>query len=121
MLRVVHRSQSAVSMQMKTRKSIGHPLFEKIGRGVQLTRNGETLLTYARRILKLHEEAVVTLRQPDMVGSVRIGIPDDYVAAFLPGILTAFASAFPMVEVEVICEPGESLLESQAKEKSTWL
>jgi DNA-binding transcriptional LysR family regulator len=86
---VVHRSQSAVSMQMKKlEESVGHPLFEKIGRGVQLTRNGETLLNYARRILKLHEEAVVTLRQPDMVGSVRIGIPDDYVAAYLPGILT---------------------------------
>ena len=113
---VVHRSQSAVSMQMKRlEESVGHPLFEKIGRGVQLTRNGETLLNYARRILKLHEEAVVTLRQPDMVGSVRIGIPDDYVAAYLPGILTGFASAYPMVQVEVICEPSESLAQSTRK------
>ena len=110
---IVHRSQSAVSMQMKKlEESIGNALFEKLGRGVQLTRDGEILLSYARRILKLHEEAVVTLRRPDMVGSVRIGIPDDYVAAYLPGILTAFASAFPMVEVEVICEPSESLLAS---------
>ena len=110
---VVHRSQSTVSMQMKKlEESLGHPLFEKIGRGVQLTRDGEVLLNYARRILKLHEEAVVTLRRPDMVGSVRIGIPDDYVAAFLPGILTSFASAYPMVQVEVICEPSESLAQS---------
>ncbi len=113
---VVHRSQSAVSMQMKKlEESVGHPLFEKIGRGVQLTRDGETLLNYARRILALHEEAVVTLRRPDMVGSVRIGIPDDYVAAYLPGILTNFASAYPMVQVEVICEPSESLVQSTAK------
>lgn len=110
---VVHRSQSAVSMQMKKlEQSVGHPLFEKIGRGVQLTRDGEILLNYARRILKLHEEAVVTLRRPDLVGSVRIGIPDDYVAAYLPGILTSFASAYPMVQVEVICEPSESLAQS---------
>lgn len=113
---IVHRSQSAVSMQMKKlEESIGHPLFEKSGRGVQLTWNGETLLAYARRILKLHEEAVVTLRRPDMVGSVRIGIPDDYVAAYLPGILTSFASTFPLVQVEVICEPSEYLMDSTGK------
>jgi len=113
---IVHRSQSAVSMQMKKlEESVGQPLFEKIGRGVQLTRDGEILLSYARRILKLHEEAVVTLRRPDMVGSVRIGIPDDYVAAYLPGILTSYASAFPMVQIEVICEPSEYLMDATSK------
>ncbi|MCB1760797.1 MAG: LysR family transcriptional regulator [Gammaproteobacteria bacterium] len=108
---VVHRSQSAVSMQMKKLEEIlGQSLFEKSGRGVSLTRDGEILLNYARRILKLHEEAVVTLRRPDIVGAVRIGIPDDYVAAYLPGILTSFASAYPLVQVEVVCEPSEYLL-----------
>ncbi|MCB1903848.1 MAG: LysR family transcriptional regulator [Gammaproteobacteria bacterium] len=115
---IVHRSQSAVSMQMKKlEERIGHPLFEKSGRGVQLTWDGEILLAYARRILKLHEEAVVTLRRPDMVGSVRIGIPDDYVAAYLPGILVSFASTFPLVQVEVICEPSEYLMETINKGK----
>lgn len=115
---VVHRSQSAVSMQMKRlEESIDHPLFEKIGRGLNLTRDGEVLLNYARRILKLHEEAVVTLRRPDVSGSVRMGIPDDYVAAYLPEILTRFANAYPLVQVEVICEPSESLTESSRKGK----
>ena len=115
---MVHRSQSAVSMQMKRlEESVGQPLFEKAGRGMRLTRDGEILLNYARRILKLHDEAVMTLRRPDMVGSVRIGIPDDYVAAYLPGILTSFASAYPMVQVEVICEPSEYLMASTQKGK----
>ncbi len=107
---VVHRSQSAVSMQMKKLEiTVGNQLFEKVGRGLVLTAEGETLLNYARRILKLHEEALSTLRQPDMTGSVRIGIPDDYVSAFIPRILTQFARSYPLIQVEVICETSEQL------------
>ena len=32
-----------------------------------------------------------------MVGSVRIGTPDDYVMRFLPGILSRFAQSFPLM------------------------
>ncbi len=110
---MVHRSQSAVSMQMKKlEEMVGRPLFEKVGRGMVLTPDGEVLLNYARRILRLHEEAVSTLQQPDMVGSVRIGIPDDYVAAFIPRIMARFAKAYPMVQVEVICNGSEHLTKS---------
>lgn len=110
---LVHRTQSAVSMQMKRlEESVGKPLFERDGRSVVLTVEGETLLGYARRILKLHAEVLATLTQPDMVGAVRIGTPDDYVARFLPGILTRFAHAYPQVQVEVRCEPSFVLNEA---------
>lgn len=110
---LVHRTQSAVSMQMKRLEdSLGKPLFERDGRSVVLTVEGETLLGYARRILKLHEEVFATLTQPDMVGAVRIGTPDDYVARFLPGILTRFAQAYPQVQVEVRCESSYMLNEA---------
>lgn len=66
---------------------------------------------FARRILKLHGEVMTTLRQPHMVGAVRIGTPDDYVMRFLPGILARFAQAFPLVQVEVHCEPSSQLLQ----------
>ena len=45
---------------------------------------------------------MTTLRQPHMVGAVRIGTPDDYVMRFLPGILARFAQAYPLVQVEVL-------------------
>jgi DNA-binding transcriptional LysR family regulator len=95
---LVHRTQSAVSMQVKRlEEALGKPVFQRQGRTVALTAEGEALLGYARRILKLHEEAVATLTRPDLVGTVRIGIPDDYVMRFLPGILTRFAQAYPRV------------------------
>ncbi len=106
----VHRTQSAVSMQIKRlEETLGKPVFQRQGRTVALTAEGETLLGYARRILKLHEEAVATLTRPDLVGTVRIGIPDDYVMRFLPGILTRFAQAYPRVQVDVQCEPSHKL------------
>ncbi|GLK88945.1 LysR family transcriptional regulator [Pseudomonas turukhanskensis] len=111
----VNRTQSAVSMQMKRLEEdvVQRALFERDGRQVRLTAEGQVLLGYARRILKLHGEVINTLREPHMVGSVRIGTPDDYVMRFLPGILSRFAQAYPMVQVEVHCESSAQLLQRQ--------
>lgn len=109
----VNRTQSAISMQMKRLEDdvLERRLFERDGRQVRLTAEGQVLLGYARRILKLHGEVMNTLREPHMVGSVRIGTPDDYVMRFLPGILSRFAQSYPMVQVEVHCDPSAKLLQ----------
>ena len=71
----VNRTQSAVSMQMKRLEEdvLQCPLFQREGRNVVLTAEGQVLLGYARRILKLHSEVFNTLRQPQMVGMIKIG------------------------------------------------
>lgn len=111
----VNRTQSAVSMQMKRLEEdvLQRTVFERDGRQVRLTPEGQVLLGYARRILKLHGEVLNTLREPHMIGAVRIGTPDDYVMRFLPGILSRFAQSFPLVQVEVHCEPSYQLLQRQ--------
>ena len=111
----VNRTQSAVSMQMKRLEEdvLQRALFERDGRQVRLTAEGQVLLGYARRILKLQGELLSTLREPHMVGAVRIGTPDDYVMRFLPGILSRFAQSHPLVQVEVHCEPSAQLLQRQ--------
>lgn len=113
---VVHRTQSAISMQVKRLEdSIGQPLFERIGRSFKLTTEGEVLVPYARRLLKLHEDAVAAMIKPDIAGAVRIGIIDDYALRFLPDILSRFASAYPKVQVTVRCEPTSLLVPALAK------
>ncbi|WP_417787268.1 LysR family transcriptional regulator [Stutzerimonas xanthomarina] len=116
----VNRTQSAISMQMKRLEEdvLQRSVFERDGRQVKLTAEGQILLGYARRILKLHGEVLTTLREPHMVGSVRIGTPDDYVMRFLPGILSRFAQAYPLVQVEVHCEPSYQLLHRRDLELS---
>jgi DNA-binding transcriptional LysR family regulator len=111
----LNRTQSAVSMQMKRLEDdvVQRALFQRDGRQLRLTAEGQVLLGYARRILNLHSEVLSTLREPHMVGSVRIGTPDDYVMRFLPGILSRFAQSYPLVQVEVHCESSAQLLQRQ--------
>ena len=107
---VVHRTQSAVSMQVKRLEELlEKTLFIRDSRHSSLTADGLTLLSYARRILKLNEEAVSLLTRPELSGWVRIGLPDDYATRFLPEILAGFSRTHPRVQVEVICEPSTQL------------
>lgn len=109
---VVHKTQSAVSMQMKRlEERIGKPIFARDGRQSRLTEDGERLLDYARRIVKLSSEAVLALADADLAGHVRLGVPDDYADRYLPEILARFARSNPRVEVTVICEPTPCLAE----------
>ena len=101
----VHRTQSAVSMQIKRlEETVGKSLFERAGRRSELTREGLALVDYARRILRLHDEALIAISRPDVVGVVRLGVPDDYMSGFLPDVLSHFAETYPQVEVELRCE-----------------
>lgn len=101
----VHRTQSAVSMQMKRLEAtVGKPLLERDRRQIRLTREGDALVAYARRILSLHDEALAAVSRPELRGLVRLGTPDDYAAGFLPRVLSDFAETHPNVEVELRCE-----------------
>lgn len=107
---VVHRSQSAVSMQIKTLESaLGKPLFVRRPRGVTLTQDGEVLLTYARRMLTLRDEAWAAVVRPDVTGRVVIGVPDDYASSLLPSILKKFSATYPKVEIQVVGLPSLAL------------
>ena len=109
----VHRTQSAVSMQMKRLEEIiEQPLFEKHGRRSVLTMHGQNLLLYARRILSLQSEALATFRSPEIHGEVRLGVCDDYVMSFMPSILAGFAKSFPGVHIRLDSQPSNKLIES---------
>ena len=109
---VVHKTQSAVSMQMRRlEERIGKPIFVRDGRVSKLTEDGERLLGYARRMVRLSEETISAFDDAELSGSVRLGTPDDYADRFLPEILARFARSNPRVEVSVICEPSLSLMD----------
>lgn len=106
----VNKTQSAVSMHVrKLEEQLGVALFQKNGRGVRLTDEGDRLVDFAREILRIEASALLQIGQKGLAGRVRLGIPDDYAEPFLPGILEGFASRHPLVEVSVICEGSISL------------
>jgi DNA-binding transcriptional LysR family regulator len=109
---IVHKTQSAVSMQMKRlEERLGRPIFVRDGRMSRLTEDGERLLDYARRILRLNLECVATFGDAELTGRVRLGVPDDYADRYLPEILARFAQSNPRAEVTVVCEPTPMLLD----------
>ena len=109
---VVHKTQSAVSMQVKKlEETVGRTLFEREGRASRLTEEGERLLDYARRIVRLSGEALASFAEAELAGRVRLGLPDDYAERYLPEILGRFSRSNPRVEVTVVCEPTPMLTE----------
>lgn len=106
----IYKTQSAVSMQMKRlEESVGRALFVKEGRRNILTREGERLLDYAARLVRLNEEAVQAFSAPSLTGHVRLGIPDDYADRFLPPVLARFSRSHPGIELDVLCAPSAQL------------
>lgn len=107
----VGRSQSAVSMQMqRLEQELGRPLLTRMPRTVVPNAAGDDLLIYARRLLKLSDEARASVSRPDEAGTVRLGVPDDYAAFLLPPVLARFAEDYPRVNVELVCEPSRLLV-----------
>lgn len=98
----IFRTTSAVSMQIKRLETtLGCTLFVREARRITLTSDGERLLSYARRLLKLNEEAVSAFVTPRLNGQVRFGTPADIGTHILPGLLSLFARTHPGVEVNV--------------------
>ncbi|WP_341644651.1 LysR family transcriptional regulator [Thauera sp. SDU_THAU2] len=107
----LHRSQSAVSMQLKKLEAaVGRQLLVRGPRQHQLTPDGQVLLGYARRILDLHAEAQTAFHGEELAGRVRLGVPDDYAATYLTPVLKRFAPRHGNVEIELDCEQSTSLI-----------
>ena len=104
----VHRTQSTVSQQIKRlEEDVGQPLLIRSGKDVTPTEAGERLLTYARRLLSLAEEARDVLSRPGSEGAIRIGITEDFAAYRLTRLLATFARSHPKLRLDV--RSGQSL------------
>lgn len=100
-------TQSAISLKIKRLEElVGRRLLERSSRSVALTRDGETLLAYARRILALNDEAVRRMVAPAVAGRLRLGVADHFVPRNLAPLLARFARTYPEVRLEV--EVGRS-------------
>ena len=107
------RTQSAVTQQMqRLEEQIGHPLFEKRGRQKRLTDHGERLLTYARHLLAINDEAMRNLQQGQLEGMLRIGAPHDVAGTMLPPLLSEVARSSPMVQLDIHVGRSPFLMES---------
>lgn len=89
-------TQSALSLQIKRLEElVQQALFTREGRRLALTPAGEVLLDYARRVLALHDEAVVAVNSGHFSGPVRVGMVQDFAETLLSGLLARFSALHP--------------------------
>lgn len=106
------RTQSTISLQVKRLEDqLGRSLFDRSPKSLALTPEGERLLGPARELLRLNDVTIAQLTEPEFSGVVRLGVPEDFATAHMPQVLSAFADAHPLVNLEVTCDLTLNLLE----------
>src|SRR6476619_3939794 len=105
------RTQPAITLQMQRLEELtGKALFKEDSRRPVVTDEGDMVLSYAKSILKLHDELLSRLSSPDIEGHVILGTPDLYAAYLLPSVLALFRQSFPRIQVELRCSLSTPLV-----------
>ncbi len=98
----LYLSQPGVSLQVKAlEKSIGLPLFEKVGRTLHLTEAGRELLSYSERIFGLLEETRLVMEElgGGRRGTVKVAASTTAGIYIVPPALGAFHRIYPDVKL----------------------
>ena len=109
-------TQSAVSMQLKRLETaFDQPLMQRQGRGVCLTSEGEQLLSYGRRMVKLNDETWHRMMHEAFESRVSFGVPEDIVRPYVTGMLRDFVGAFPRARINMTSSISRLLLQQFAE------
>ncbi len=109
--KVLHRTQPAISLQMKRlEEMVGEKLLVHEEGTVNLTSHGMVLAGFARQILRLNDEALVRFRKTNVRGPLRVGLPTDYALAHLQSAVTEFGQQHKAVALSIHCDISRNLL-----------
>ncbi|WP_043315478.1 LysR family transcriptional regulator [Microbulbifer sp. HZ11] len=100
----LHLTQPAVSKRLASLEAqLGAPLFDRIGRKLQLTNAGRALLPRARHILNEVSDAEHELRSlgETIGGSLRIATSHHVGLHHLPPVLREFSNLYPDVSLDI--------------------
>jgi LysR family transcriptional regulator, cyn operon transcriptional activator len=108
----LHLSQPAVSQRISGLEvSLGVQLFERVGRGLRLTTDGEDLLRRSRRVLDEANgltERARALKSGD-AGMLKIGATPPMIEGILLSFLPGWRRRHPAIEVRIVEDGGQSL------------
>lgn len=90
-------AQSGVTAQIgKLEEDLGVRLFNRIGKAVSLTAEGEQLIPYARRMLSLSAQMENLCRFP---GRLTVGVTESIASYLFEDILKEYTALYPDVEI----------------------
>ena len=94
---------STISAQIRLlEEELKVPLFDRLGKRIQLTEAGRMLLRYSRRMLDMEREAVTEItgwQAPQ--GRLSIRIPQSIATYLMPSILSRFHTRYPKIGFDV--------------------
>lgn len=96
-------AQSSVTSQIQTlEEEFDTVLFERLGRQIKLTKDGEYLFHYATQILKLSDEAK-DLKQKALIpkGPLTIGTAESLCIHRLPNLFKIIRSSYPAIDLRL--------------------
>lgn len=105
-------SQPSVSQAIgEIEDELGVKLFDRIGRKILLTHEGESYLNYTRRILNLYDEASETMKKMSNseLGKINIGASTTIGIYILPDIIRNFAEKNNNIEISLIIKNTENI------------
>lgn len=97
-------SQPALSAQIKQlEQEVGVPLFDRVGRSVQLTRAGSVFREHARRALREMELAQVAIAEEEGLqrGTLTVGVVQTVNAYLIPDIVGRFSTLHPLISLKL--------------------
>ncbi|RDZ28483.1 LysR family transcriptional regulator [Lysobacter silvisoli] len=98
----LHLTQSAVSHQIRRlEEQVGRPLLHRTTRSLTLTEDGEDFLRYAQQILESLDALSRRFLPSPVSGTVRFGVPENFMGERLPTLLCQFARGYPQVRLDV--------------------
>lgn len=96
----LHLTQSGITLKIKRlEEQLKCRLFQRTMKPLELSKEGEIVLGYARRLLNLNEEMVQRVSGPQNEKPLRLGVVDHFGPEQLPLWLAQFRAAFPGVKV----------------------
>lgn len=108
---VLGRTQPAISLQIKRLEELAETkLLTSKGRKIELTPEGQSLLGYAREMLRLNDRAVANLHQKKFFGRLRIGLPIDYSVGYFQKLIAEFSHLNKDVTLDIRCDWSTGLL-----------
>src|SRR5712672_4167838 len=112
----LHRVPSNVTTRLKQlEEGLRTKLFHRHSRELLLSSDGNLLLAYAEKLLRLSAEADLALRSGKPRGKLRIGTLESTAATRLPPVLARYHRANPQVQIELVTGTTGSLLEQVSR------
>lgn len=105
-------TQSAASQSLKELENIlGHPLFTRYGRKLEINDHGQALLSKATHMLALQAQ----IQQPtstELCGELKVAASDTIGSYVMPQLLAKFISLHPQVEPKLVISNSEQVIDA---------